>query len=189
VLSDRAGGMYASETIYDDKDATAIEALPATQPHRIVDLAVIDADKEGFVKTYIVCPSLIYGMATGKLVDLGLQNKYSIQVPYLISIALERGQGGMVGQGKNIWPNVHIDDVADLYMILYNAIYYGSNIGYGREGIYFGENGEHNFYDLGVEISKALVKRGRSSSDKPTTLTKEEIDKYFAVRFSLRIRS
>lgn len=64
----------------------------------------------GYVKTYIVLPSTTYGIATGKLVDLGIQNPYSIQIPDLISASLNRGQGGMIGEGKNIFPNVNIEE-------------------------------------------------------------------------------
>ena len=64
----------------------------------------------GYVKVYLVLPAAIYGMASGKLVDLGVQHRHSVVIPLLINIALARGQGGMVGEGKNIMPNVHIDD-------------------------------------------------------------------------------
>ncbi|KAG6820957.1 hypothetical protein H0H93_009193 [Arthromyces matolae] len=179
VLSDQAAGLHANATIYNDDDPVQIETLPPTQYHRPMDLAIIDADKQGFVKTYIVLPSLIYGLATSKLVDLGLQNQHSMQVPYLISVSLDRHQVGMVGQGKNLWPNVHIDDIANLYIVLYDAIRAGREIGHGREGIYFGENGEHSFYDLCVAIGKVLVEFGKTTSSDPTTFTKEEMDKYF----------
>jgi hypothetical protein len=65
---------------------------------------------KGYVKTYIVLPSTIYGFATGKLVDLGIQNRQSQQIPTLIKVSIARGQAGMVGEGKNIWPHVHIDE-------------------------------------------------------------------------------
>ena len=64
----------------------------------------------GYVKTYIVLPGTIWGIASGRLVDLGLQNAHSQQVPGLVKIGIERGQGGVVGLGKNIWPHVHISD-------------------------------------------------------------------------------
>lgn len=41
---------------------------------------------------------------------MDLQNAHSQQIPVLIEVSLDRGQGGMIGLGKNIWPNVHIDD-------------------------------------------------------------------------------
>ena len=44
------------------------------------------------------------------LVDQGIQNRLSIQVPQLIRASLARGRAGMVGDGKNIWPDVNIDD-------------------------------------------------------------------------------
>ena len=64
----------------------------------------------GYVRTFIVVPSTIYGIAQGPLVDLGIQNPYSIQIPALIRASLDRGQAGMVGQGKNLWPNVEIGE-------------------------------------------------------------------------------
>lgn len=62
------------------------------------------------MNTYIILPSTIYGVASGLLVDLALQNAHSQQIPKLIEVSLDRGQGGMIGEGKNVWPNVHIDD-------------------------------------------------------------------------------
>jgi hypothetical protein len=151
------------------------------------------------VKVYIILPSTIYGIATGKLVELGIQNPHSIQIPSLINASLARGQGGMVGLGKNIWPNVHVGDrtrllpykyqyaslklciVADLYIVLFNGIKSNPLVGHGREGYYFGENGEHTLYDIGKAISQALVEVGRGKHSEPTTLTEEEGNKYFGV--------
>jgi hypothetical protein len=35
-----------------------------------------------------------------------------MQIPALISASLDRGQAGMVGEGKNLWPNVEIHERA-----------------------------------------------------------------------------
>jgi len=112
----------------------------------------------------------------------------------------------MVGKGLNIWPNVHIDDgmiphrsccpltnsfsnsVADLYIDLYNAIKANPDkVGRGRKGYYFGLNGEHTLYDVSKELGRAMVAVGKSSSEEPTTFTKEEINKYFQASFSLHL--
>lgn len=66
----------------------------------------------GYVKTYIVLPSTIYGRAVGSLVDAGLQNNRSQQIPGLVRISLDLRRPAMVGEGKNIWPNVHISEGA-----------------------------------------------------------------------------
>jgi hypothetical protein len=47
VLTDNAMGMFAYDIIYSDTDVEQIESLPPTQPHRIVDLEIVNADKEG----------------------------------------------------------------------------------------------------------------------------------------------
>jgi hypothetical protein len=47
VLIDDAHGMFSSDKIYSDLNIAQLETLPETQPHRLVDLALIKADKEG----------------------------------------------------------------------------------------------------------------------------------------------
>jgi len=64
----------------------------------------------GYIKSYIVLPSTIWGISNGPLVQKGIQNPISMQVPRLIITALARGRAGMVGAGKNIWPDVNIDE-------------------------------------------------------------------------------
>ena len=116
MLCDDAQGMYAYDTIYNDTDVKQIESLAPTQLHRSVDLAIVEADKQGklsnpfwvarmkliyglpgYAKTYIVLPSTIYGIASTKLVDMGVQNPRSMQIPALVNASLDRKQGGMVG--------------------------------------------------------------------------------------------
>ncbi len=55
-------------------------------------------------------PSTIYGLASGPLVDAGIVNPRSMQIPALIEASMDRRQAGMVGEGRNFHPNVHIDD-------------------------------------------------------------------------------
>ncbi|KAK0439027.1 uncharacterized protein EV420DRAFT_1203380 [Desarmillaria tabescens] len=181
VLSDNSGGLKATETIYDDLNPDQIETLPITQIHRPVDLAIVNADKEGYAKTYIILPSTVYGLSSGRLADAGIHNRQSIQVPSLISASLDRGRAGMVGEGKNLWPNVEIHDQADLYLKLYDAIVDGKNpaLGHGREGFYFGASGEHLLYDLSLHLGAVLVELGKATEKEPTSFTKEEMAKYF----------
>lgn len=55
-------------------------------------------------------PSTIWGIATGVLVEKGIANSHSIQVPALIRASLKRGRAGMIGAGKNLWPDVNIEE-------------------------------------------------------------------------------
>jgi hypothetical protein len=45
VLTDNAMGMFAYDTIYRDDNADQMESLPPTQPHRTVDLEVVNAGR------------------------------------------------------------------------------------------------------------------------------------------------
>ncbi|KAF8994636.1 hypothetical protein BDQ17DRAFT_1311401 [Cyathus striatus] len=184
VIADAAAGRYSPETvIYRDDDPDQLETIALTQIHRDVDLVLVQADIEGYVKVYIVLPSTIYGMARNKLVDRGIQNTHSIQIPALINASITRGQGGMVGEGKNIWPNVNIDEMSSFYITLLDAILSDKDVGHGREGFFFGENGEHTLYQVGEAIAKALFEIGIGKSLQPITFTKEETDKYFGVHY------
>ncbi|KAL0572608.1 hypothetical protein V5O48_009352 [Marasmius crinis-equi] len=179
VLMDDAKGMYASKTIYNDEDITQIETLPPSQPHRPVDLAIVAADQEGYIKSYLILPSTIYSIARGKLFDAGISHPYSQIIPGLIKLSVHRGQAGMVGEGKNMWPNVDIHDLADLYNTLYDSIINNPSTGHGREGFYFGENGEHSLLDIGKGIGQALSELGKAKSAEPSSFTKDEVAEYF----------
>ncbi|KAF8137162.1 hypothetical protein EV363DRAFT_652065 [Boletus edulis] len=197
VLIDKAKGMYAYDTIWDDADPDQLETLPDTQLHRNVDLLVVAADKQGasrfspqpsanvrtshprihtgYARTHIVLPSTIYDFATGPLVTMGIQNPRSVQIPRLVSASITRKRAGMVGLGLNKWPNVHIDDVADLYIVLYDAILDG-RASHGREGLYFGENGEHVLRMVSEKIGEVFVELGVSSPDEGVPTSFDETD-------------
>jgi nucleoside-diphosphate-sugar epimerase len=71
----------------------------------------------GYVRTYIILPSTIYGLGSGPVFSAGLANPHSVQIPQLIKSGLARGRVGVIGKGENVWPHVHISDIADLYMV------------------------------------------------------------------------
>ncbi|KAI0822502.1 NAD-P-binding protein [Trametes gibbosa] len=175
LITDEAKGLFATEKIWHDSRPEEIGSLPDDAFHRNVDLPIVTADKEGWLLGYIVLPSTIYGLASGKLFETGHFNRRSAQIPLLIKMSIARGQAGMVGQGKAIWNSVHIDDTADLYLVVFNAALAGrENVPHGRDGMYYAENGEHTWYDLCKTIAKELSSYG-VGTDKPTTFSDEEL--------------
>lgn len=90
---------------------------------------------------------------------------------------------------RDVARNLTQNLVADLYIVLLESIWSNPATGHGREGIYFGENGEHSLYEIGKAVGEAMVDLGKSEFSEPTTFTKEEINKYFGVGdFLLRRR-
>ncbi|KAF8438923.1 hypothetical protein L210DRAFT_3761142 [Boletus edulis BED1] len=175
ILNDNVEGMYSSDTIWDDTDLDQLERLPDTDPHRLTDPLVIAADEDGYARTHIVLPSTIYDFATGQLVDLGIRKPRSIEIPKLTDVSITRKRAGMVGLGLNTWSNVHIDDIGELYIVLYNAILDG-RAGHGREGLYFGENGESVVRAMSERIGEALVACGVSRPGEQTPTSFGEMD-------------
>ncbi|KAF8414878.1 hypothetical protein L210DRAFT_935144 [Boletus edulis BED1] len=166
-----------------------LERLPDTDPHRLTDPLVIAADE---ARTHIELPIIINECTSGKLVSLGICNPRSIEIPKLTDLSITRKRAGMVGVGLNIWLNVHIDDrasplcrsvmlvtiptareVGELYIVLYNAILDG-HAGHGREGLYFGENGECVVGAMSEWIGEALVGCGISRPGEETQTSFDE---------------
>ncbi|TFY58290.1 hypothetical protein EVG20_g8203, partial [Dentipellis fragilis] len=153
-----------SDTVYYDSNPEQIESIADTQMHRNVDLEVVAADKA----------------------DTGIMNRRSILGPWLIRAGLDRGQGGVIGEGKNLWAAVEVNEsvypqAADLFLVVFNAALAHSEhpTPHGREGYFFGENGEYPAIDLCRAIAKALYELGKGKSPEPTPFTDEEAMKYF----------
>ncbi|KAH9836833.1 uncharacterized protein C8Q71DRAFT_858030 [Rhodofomes roseus] len=175
---------------HSDLDLADVKAVPPTALHRNVDLAAIGADEAGYVKTYLVCPPLIAGLASGPLYDAGLAHRNSIQAPALMRPALDRKQAGVVGDGKGVWAAVHVDDVADAFILLFNKIIAGAQgVGHGWEGYYYLENGELSWNAIAGAIGKALVELGVGKSPEVTSFTADEITKYYKSEFASSVVS
>ena len=48
MLTVDSKGLEATDEVYDDMNPDQIETLPDSQPHRDVDLEIINADKQGW---------------------------------------------------------------------------------------------------------------------------------------------
>ena len=147
----------------------------------------------------------VFGYPSGPLVDLGVQNKHSVQIPLLIKPSIARKQGGYFGKGLNQRPLVDVEDssctfifhslfffsfhlsfyvtAADLYIILFDTIRTKPSLaGHGSEGYYFAENGQYSALEVAHAISENLVDLGAGESREPAVFTAEESKEFFGVR-------
>lgn len=97
--------------------------------------------KDKGVRSVIICPSLIYGIGHGP-------SKHSVQVPWLIALAKKDGVAKHYGPGENIWSNVHIDDLVDLYILALASAPTGA--------FYYAENGENSMKQVCEAINRTL---------------------------------
>ncbi|CAF1173991.1 unnamed protein product [Rotaria sordida] len=183
VLIEDVRGKKGSNTVYNDLDPDQIDGLADTQMHRNVDLLVTNsAQANPLLKSVIILPPLIYGIGRG------LFNQTSIQLPILIRAALKRDKAETIGAGESTWDSVHIDDLVDAYIILFDQLLaaYGPNaksdakpspyLTTGREGYYFAENGRHSWRQLAEKIGEVLHRKGAIKSSKVTSFPDDEIE-------------
>ncbi|WP_373991825.1 NAD-dependent epimerase/dehydratase family protein [Duganella sp. BuS-21] len=136
IVGDASGGEGTDQIYYEDKlpEPTADKAARVA-----IDKLVLDAAKKG-VRSAVLCNTLIYGH--------GALPRDSVQLPRLLKQARKSGIVRHVGPGRNIWSNVHIDDVVDLYLLALEKTEAGA--------FYFVESGEAAFRDMTAAIAKAL---------------------------------
>jgi len=138
VIGDDAQGVRVNPNIFDED--TPFVVAESKQPRREIELKVLAAAKQN-VRAVVICPSNIYGIGTGV-------HKESVQIPYLVQQARESGIVRVVGKGVNRWSNVHVLDVAELYLLALEKAPAGA--------FYFIENGEASFLDIGQSIAHRL---------------------------------
>jgi nucleoside-diphosphate-sugar epimerase len=138
VIGDDARGNSLSSKIYDE--LTAFDVAPAKlHRHELNQLILRSADQG--VRSIVICPSHIYGDGRGA-------NPRSLQIPFLLDNALTQGVVEVVGRGVNRWSHVHIDDLAELYLLALEGAPAGS--------FYFAESGEASFSELGEALAQKL---------------------------------
>lgn len=137
IVADLADGEREGP-VYDE--STPVQPLPLRAGRVALNDAVLATANDG-VRSVVVAPSLIYGEGAGLHRD-------SIQVPWLIDVAKREGVGCHVGSGRNVWSNVHIDDLVDLYVAILERAPAGA--------LYYAENGENAMVEVAQAVSRML---------------------------------
>jgi nucleoside-diphosphate-sugar epimerase len=152
IVGDASGGEGTDNIYYEDNLPAPTEDKAARVA---IDNLVLDASNQG-VRSAVLCNTLIYGH--------GALPRDSVQLPRLLKQARKSGVVRHVGPGRNIWSNVHIDDVVDLYLLALEKTAAGA--------FYFVESGEASFGEMSAAIAKALDLG--PAQDWPLELAKEE---------------
>ncbi|KAF2846165.1 NAD(P)-binding protein [Plenodomus tracheiphilus IPT5] len=164
---------YPSSEVYDDvKDKSAILTLLRDNPKRVVENTVL-AQKSEEVKTALVIGPLIYGVGRGPV------NQRSIQAPEIAKATIGLGHGIAINEGKNVWSNIHVSDLASLIHKLVDAAIEGKEGVWGEQGVYNVEGGELAFATLGQLIADKAHGQGlipHSSNDEFEAITAERAD-------------
>ncbi|NML40758.1 NAD-dependent epimerase/dehydratase family protein [Chitinophaga sp. G-6-1-13] len=142
IAGDKAKGAYANI-----EPLTFIPKKPRLE--KAARVAIDRAVLAGEGHYSVICPTMIYGTGTGIKKD-------SAQVPMLTEAAREAGHGVYIGAGENRWSNVHIEDLANLYLLTLEHAPSGS--------FYYAENGMLSLKEIATAISKSLGFGGKTAS-------------------------
>lgn len=155
------------EKVYDDWEGVGtVTSLPDEALHRNVDKLVLGSG----LKTAIVCPPTIYGPGRGP------DNKRSMQIYSLSKTVLQRGKGLLVGEGKNFWTQVHVQDLSDLLVkLVEEAVSGGGRATWGTEGYYFAENGDFCWGDVQRQVAEEAHKQGFIGDGSVESLSREKV--------------
>ena len=104
IVADLAMG-EPSDRIFDE--ATPLAPLPDKAARVAIDRLVLGA---ACIRSVVLCNTMIYGHALGPPAQ-------SVQIPALVRQAKASGVVRYIGRGLNRWSNVHIADVAALYLL------------------------------------------------------------------------
>ncbi|KAJ5710330.1 hypothetical protein N7488_004486 [Penicillium malachiteum] len=157
LLQGHDGSSTLQELQFDDWEGVdELLNLPEDAVHRPVDKIIIEAGRiaPDSVKTAIICPPSIYGPGRGS------GNQKSVQTYWFAEAVLKRKKGFLVGEGKNIWHYVHIQDLSDLYLRLGDAAAAGGgDATWNDKGSYLAENGSFVWGDFERAVARSAYDR------------------------------
>ncbi|KAF2846796.1 hypothetical protein T440DRAFT_404913, partial [Plenodomus tracheiphilus IPT5] len=139
---------------------------------RTVELRVVDIGLELGVKTVSIQSPVIFRKGRG------LWNKYSITIPSMIRSALKHGQMVLIEDGSGVWGHVHVNDLADLYVIVAVKLLEKADVPTGKKGFVFSANGEHTWKSVAQKAADILVSEGRLNTAVLKSVRSSERPKY-----------
>ncbi|OQE14913.1 hypothetical protein PENSTE_c032G02932 [Penicillium steckii] len=147
----RSYGIERPKEYNDWEGVSELVNLPADAFHRNVDEIIIGIGRENpsSARTAVVCPPTIYGPGRGP------GNTKSVQAYLLSAAVLKRGKGFLVGKGENVWHQVHVQDLSNVYLALGDAAAVGGGKAtWNDEGYYFAENGSFVWGDIQRKVAE-----------------------------------
>ncbi|KAH7122514.1 NAD dependent epimerase/dehydratase family protein [Dendryphion nanum] len=165
-----------NEEVYNDWDGIKeVTSLPDVALHRNVDKIILAASSThpNKINTAIVCPPCIFGPGRGP------DNQKSVQAYRMARAILQRGKGFQIEEGRNIWTQIHVRDLSNVFLSLVTAALSpdGGKATWNEEGYYFTENGDFAWGDVGSAIAKDAFQKKLIKSADIDSISPEDADK------------
>jgi nucleoside-diphosphate-sugar epimerase len=179
LLGDESAGEYVHDKIFYDDKPEDIDALPESAPHRLVDLAIVQARSRlgSAAKLAIMIPPVIYGVSSTK--------RLSIQLPTMARYSIKHGYAGHIGKGLSIWSQVHVKDLVRAYVLLVSWLEGNDSSDIHENPYFFCENGcELSWGECAAEIGRVLHQNGHFKSAETRTIPKDLYGDIFGTEYT-----
>ncbi|KDQ11527.1 hypothetical protein BOTBODRAFT_177147 [Botryobasidium botryosum FD-172 SS1] len=140
--------------IWDDTKEEDIRALTTSMPHGHVDVPVLKAGDEGYVHTYIVTPSNVYGHQFGPLW------RDPVIYRFFVTPSIRRGYSIYVGEGSNVYETIHVNDLIDIYLRVFKLSLEGPPKTNAYQRYFIATARRHSWKDVMTSIGDALYDQG-----------------------------
>ncbi|KZO95497.1 NAD(P)-binding protein [Calocera viscosa TUFC12733] len=162
VVTDKAGGRFTefARKVWNDASEEDIKSIDPSEPHRDVDLMLFSAHTRDLVNIHIIAPSTIVGVGSGPV------RKITQQLPNMVRAAVKHRTTYYVGEGTNVWMNVDIDDLEELYLLVLQKaiIQAGEPNGSPYANFYWGSVNKHCWGDVARQLAPLLFAKGLTDS-------------------------
>ncbi|TDL19371.1 NAD-binding protein [Rickenella mellea] len=165
----KAGAYDKNAKVWTDS-AEDIKLLTPQMFHGQVDVPLLKAGEEGYVNTYIICPSNVHGGGKGPV------QRTTLTYRWLTGASLGAGAAFYLGEGSNVLGFVHIDDILDLYLKVVDLAL--STNGPAKtspyERYFIGSVEQSTNKELMEAIAKRIHASGKLPTAEPKSVTAEE---------------
>ncbi|KAK8100117.1 hypothetical protein PG999_010491 [Apiospora kogelbergensis] len=152
TLWDEPTGSREARTWDDDEDIQDIitVAKDLNKPHSVTDNLVRDAADE--VHVAIISPGFVGGMSPS------IEHPTPITTPGIVRTARAFKTPFRIAQGENRHSWIHVEDLADMYVLLVTKALASDQSCWGREAYYFGAAETIDFNGMMQGLSPVLLK-------------------------------
>lgn len=174
-------GETRSKVYNDWEGVNELTSFPDDADHRPIDKVVLAAsmDYPGKINTVIVCPPTIYGQGRGP------DNQRSAQIPLTTEVFLKYQKAAVIGKGQNIWHQIHVKDLAQLYLLLAEAaVNGGPPATWNDQGYYLAENGSFVWGDILAKIAEEAHRQGFLPSPEVESLSGDEFVELYQFEYA-----
>ena len=98
-----------------------------------------------------------------------------MQINEVVGLFLRRGEAFKVDKGANIWHEVHVQDLTDLYVKLGESTVTGEPATWNEKGYYLSENGGFAWGDICQAIADIAYMKGYIKSPNAASLSPSEV--------------